>query len=324
MLLLAVATPVTAQVLPTFGGDRSGTSGFQFLKVAVDARGSALGESTVSTALDASGVFWNPALAAQVGGLSASLNHAAYFVDVRLQQFALVVPLSALTVGASVQTLDSGEMDVTTEFEPLGTGERFRLFDLAAGLTVSQALTDLFSYGVTAKYVQESAAGVTARTVLVDIGVFYRIGASRAQMAVAIRNFGGDSSPTGNIERIVVGNPSQVVEDDFESLTPPTTFLLGASYAVWPGGSMNDLVLSAQLSNPNDNAENWNLGAEYTWNSTLILRTGYRFGIEERTIPSFGFGLHVDQLGPSLRFDYGYDRLERLGTVHRVGLSFTR
>ena len=316
----------SAQVLPSFGGDRSGTSGFQFLKIPVDPRGSALGHNGVATAVDATALFWNPALAAQTNGVSAAVNHASYFSDVRLEYLAIVYPISrpALTIGVSVQTLNSGDMDVTTEFEPFGTGESFRFVDLAAGLTVSQALTDLFSYGVTAKYVHESSAGVSTKAVLFDIGVFYRIGASRAQMAVAIRNFGTDVDPTGDITRVVVGSPAEVVEDDFEPITPPTSFLLGVAYSIWPEGGTNDLRLSAQLNNPADNAENWNVGAEYIWNQTLILRAGYRIGIEENTLPSVGMGLQFAQFGPQLRFDYGFDRLERLGTVHRIGLSVTR
>ncbi|ARA92060.1 hypothetical protein AWN76_002005 [Rhodothermaceae bacterium RA] len=82
-------------------------------------------------------------------------------------------------------------------------------------------------------------------------------------------------------------------------------------------------MVSWQLTNPNDNAESYNLGAEYTWNDLLILRTGYRFGVEEVTTPSLGLGLIVPGLGPDLRFDYGFNRMERLGTLHRVGLHLS-
>ncbi len=312
----------SAQILPSFGGDRSGTSGFQFLKIPADPRGSALGESAVATATDATSLFWNPALAAQASGPSFAVSHAEYFADVRLEYLAFLVPLSrpSLTIGASVFVLNSGDMDVTTEFEPFGTGERFRFVDLAAGLTVSQALTDLFSYGVTAKYIRESTAGVETQSVLFDIGVFYRVGSTRAQMAVAIRNFGPDADPTGELPRVVIDDPPSRLETEFESITPPTTFLLGAAYSVFPVESPNQLLVSAQLSNPNDNAENWNVGLEYVWRNTLILRSGYRFGIDERTLPAVGAGVLFDELGPELRFDYGYDQLERLGVVHRVGM----
>ena len=206
--------------------------------------------------------------------------------------------------------------------KPFGTGETFRAIDMAAGLTVAQQLTDLFSYGVTAKYVQERIATVTANTFVFDLGMYYRVGTTGAQMAVVIRNFGLDSTPSGTIDRQDLNAPGgTTTESDFESLTPPTTFLLGVNYQVFAAETGNALQVSAQLNNPNDNAESFNLGVEYTWNQLLTLRTGYRFGVEESNLPSMGVGLMLPGIGPDVRFDYGFSKLERLGAIHRVGLD---
>ena len=287
------ASPAAAQLIPSFGSDRSGTSGFQFLKIPVDARAAALGETVAANAFDASALFWNPALAAQTTSSQIGLSHTAYYADVTMDYVGALYHLNSLGImlGASVQVLNSGEMNVTTEFEPFGTGETFRLVDFAVGLTVAQALTDLFSYGVTAKYVRENVAGIATSTAMFDLGIFYRIGDTGAQMAVAIRNFGLDSTPTGELERTVIGSGGTVVENDFESITPPTTFLLGLTYNLLRNNPRNELMISGQLSNPNDNAESVNVGIEYTWNQLLTLRGGYRFGIEEFDLPSFGAGL---------------------------------
>ena len=321
-ILCVAPSTVKGQLLPSLGGDRAGTSGFQFLKIPIDARSASLGETVVANISDVSALFWNPALAAELDNTHIGLSHVEYFSDVTLNFAGLSyhLPGSSLTLGLSVQTLASGSMDVTTEFQPFGTGETFSLFDMAIGLTVAQSLTDLFSYGVTAKYVQENVAGVTQATAVFDLGIFYRVGTTGAQMAVAVRNFGLDSFTSGEISRGVISDPSILIESDFETVTPPTTFLLGLSYEALRTDVMNDLLLSAQLNNPNDNAENWNFGVEYTWNKLLALRAGYRFGIEEFTVPSFGVGLILPYLGPELRFDYGYSQLERLGQLHRVSL----
>ena len=319
---IAVPLSANAQLLPNLGGDRAGTSGFQFLKIPIDARSAALGETVVANTMDVSALFWNPAMAAQLDDTHIGLSYVSYFSDVTLN-FAGVtqqLPGSTITLGLSVQTLSSGSMDVTTEFQPFGTGETFSLFDIAAGLTLSQRLTDFFSYGVTAKYVQENVAGVTQSTAVFDLGIFYRVGTTGAQMAVAVRNFGLDSFTSGEISRNVISDEAIILEDDFESITPPTTFLLGVTYEALRGDARNDLMVSAQLNNPNDNAENWNFGVEYIWNNLLALRTGYRFGIEEYDVPSAGVGLILPYLGPDLRFDYGFSQLDRLGQLHRVSL----
>jgi hypothetical protein len=158
--------------------------------------------------------------------------------------------------------------------------------------------------------------------VVFDAGIFYRIGSTGAQMAVVIRSFGFDSSSDGSIDRVVVGEPSVVVEDAFEQITPPTTFMLGLSYDLFSDrGDGKSLLLSGQLNNPNDNAESFNLGVEYVWNDLLALRAGYRMGVEEVNVPSFGVGLTVPGLEPDIRLDYGFNQLERLGSVHRLGID---
>ena len=327
LFLLVVAAPASAQ-LPSFGEERAGTSGFQFLKVPVDPRGAALGGTVVATADDASALFWNPALAAR-SGTQGGLATTRYVADVALHYAAgyapVATPLGTFTLGLSVQALDSGEMDVTTEFSgPDGTGETFRLVDLAVGLTVAQSLTDLFSYGVTGKLVRESAADVTTSAGLLDLGVSYRVGDTGVGFGVTIRNFGFEVSPGGSITRTTL--EGVVTETEFEGIDPPTTFLLGVSYqplqafGFAPGGP-HDLTVSGQLTNPNDNAERFNFGTEYVWNGLLALRAGYEFGRDEVSAPSFGAGLVVPGLGPDLRVDYGFNRFDRLGNVHRVGLN---
>ena len=282
-----------------------------------------MAQAVATNAADASSLFWNPALAAQARGRTMfGVSHTSYHADVKLNYLALAQDVGSLTLGFSLQSMDSGEMSVTTEFQPLGTGETFKVVDLSLGLTVAQQLTDLFSYGITARYVEEGIASVTHETFVLDAGIFYRIGETGAQMAVSIRSFGFDSSTDGVIERTVVSDPGSRIEDNFEAITPATIFLMGIAYDVFhKSADDRSLLISAQLNNPNDNAESYNVGVEYIWNSLLAIRTGYRLGVEESNVPSFGVGLQLPGFGPQVRFDYGFNHLERLGSVHRIGLD---
>lgn len=324
-LAVPLAAPLAqAQVLPSFGNDRAGTVGFQFLKVPADARSIALASSGVSTANDASALFWNPALAAETTGRQAMLARANWFEGplFSTNYVAATVPVGSFTLGASLQALDSGEMDVTTEFQPDGTGERFRLVDLALGATVSQKLTPQFAYGVTVKGVRESVAGLSTTTAAVDVGIHYRVGTTGARMAVAIRNFGLDAQPRGSLEQINPGaSGGQAVVDSFAAITVPTSFLLGLSYDVKRLGPDHALTLSSQLYRPNDNAETLGLSAEYTFRRLLTLRGGYRLGGGQESALSAGAGLNVAALGARARFDYGFSRYTVLGNVHALGLS---
>lgn len=317
------AAPAAAQLIPSHGSDRAGTSGFQFLKITADPRAAAMGETVAANAFDASALYWNPALAAQAERMQIGFSHTAYYADVSVYYAAAYRRFGGFTVGASLQALDSGTMDVTTEFQPLGTGETFRLADLGLGLTVAQQLTDLFSYGITGRFVRESVAEIVTTTGIFDVGVFYRVGETGAQMAVSIRNFGFDGTPKGEIERIAIDGGGTVLESDFESITPPTTFHFGASYNAFRNDPNNALLISGQLNNPNDNAENFNVGLEYTWSRMLALRAGYRFGVEEYSVPSLGVGFIVPGISGTadVRLDYAFTQLDRLGNVHRVGVN---
>ncbi len=320
LAVAALAPAARAQILPSFGGDRAGTSGFQFLKLPVDARGSALSQTVVANAFDASALFWNPALAAQTSGFQAGLHHTRYFEGINLDYLAAHYTFPAgLMLGASLQALGTDDMAVTTELEPFGTGQSFRFASMALGLSMGQRLTDLFSYGVTAKWVRESTAGLNTDTGVLDLGIFYRVGETGVQMAVMVRSFGLDGRPDGTIERIDL--TGVLTESSFESVAPPTTFLFGITYNPLQRDSQQDMLLSLQLINPSDNIENWNIGVEYSWNALLFVRTGYRFGITEYTAPSAGIGIGIPFLGPEVRFDYGFSRLERLGSIHQVGLN---
>ena len=318
---LTLAAPVLrAQVLPAFGTDRAGTVGFQFLKLPSDPRAIGLGSVGVTTANDASALFWNPALSTDAGGPQIGAAHASYFQGSLFTTnfLAATYPLGSATVGLHVQSLDTGEMPVTDEFHPDGTGEAFRFVGFAAGATFAQRLTDLFAYGVTAKVVRESTAGLAATTGAVDVGIQYRIGTTGARMGVAIRNFGLDAAPSGTLERPDPSAPGGVVtETDFASSPLPTTFLLGLSYDALRQAD-HDLTVSAQLYRPNDNAESLGLAAEYTFRELLVLRGGYRLGADEM-VASVGGGLRVPALGARTRLDYGFTRFERLGNLHALG-----
>lgn len=322
LLGVVAAMPASAQILPSYGEDRAGTAGFQFLEVPVDPRGAALGGTAVATANDASALFWNPALAARGSATQATAAHLAYFADIGMNYAAVTQRAGAFTIGAHVQTLDSGEMRVTDEFSgPAGTGQTFSYLGVVGGLTVSQALTDLFAYGVTVKVAREASADVAMTVPLLDLGVHYNVGSTGAKIGVAIRNFGLNGQAEGEIERPTVDGGT-VIENEFEDLVPPTTFLLGMSYDVLRGEGDHALTVAGQLTNPNDNAEQLNVGAEYVWADLLALRAGYRFGVEEASTPSLGFGVVVPGLGERrLRADYGFDRFDRLGTTHRIGVS---
>lgn len=318
VLLLSVAGTATAQtILPALGSSRSGTSGFQFLKIPVDPRAAGMGNSSIADALDGSSLYWNPALASQMRGSQVYMAHTAYFVDIPMLFTGYVHRFGSRAIGVSLQYLDSGDIMETTEFNPRGTGRTFRTLHMAVGLTYSQQLTSLFSYGVTAKYATERIENISFSAPMVDMGFFYKVGETGLRFAVGVNNFGFDASPSGETTRITLGGETK--ESEFERVSPPTTFTLGAAYDVIKG-DMYNILLTGQLTNPSDNSERLSLGTEFRFMNQFFLRSGYEFGVDEAAFPAFGAGVRVPIVGRYLSINYGFTTRDRLGSLHRVSL----
>ncbi len=315
---LTAGTVQAQSILPSLGSSRAGTSGYQFLKIAPDPRSAGMGQSNVADAIDASSLYWNPALAAQMTGSEAYLAHTAYFADIALNYAAYVHRSGSRAFGVSLHHLDSGLMNETTEFDPFGTGRQFRTNHMALGVSYAQQLTTLFSYGITAKYINERVMEVNLTTGAVDLGFFYRVGDTGLRFAIGINNFGFDSDPDGSTTRTTL--EGDVIETEFERLSPPTTFIMGAAYNVIRKEPY-DLLLTAQLTNPSDNAERMSLGTEFRYMRTFFVRTGYEFGVDEAALPAFGAGVDVPVGFARLALNYGFTTRDRLGELHRVGMQ---
>jgi len=83
----------------------------------------------------------------------------------------------------------------------------------------------------------------------------------------------------------------------------------------------SSLVVTAQITNPSDNAEQFNVGVEYGFMNQFYIRTGYEFGVKERKIPSLGAGVELPLINRIIRADYSYSLYERLGEIHRIAIS---
>ena len=317
LLLAGSAQLVNAQ---TFGTDRAGTAGFQFTKIQVDPRSAAMGNSNMADAFDGSSLFWNPALAARLEGSTVMLSHTSYVAGISLDYFSITQKIGKFAVGGYMQYLNSGEIKETTEFQWYGTGRTFRTLHLATGISASQQVTELFSYGITFKYLLEKIEEINVQSGAVDFGFSYFVGETGLRFAVGVNNFSPvDVRPSGTTTKKDLDGEKEVAADQTVSL--PTIFHIGAAYDVLET-EISSLVVTAQITNPSDNAEQFNMGAEYGFMEQFYFRSGYEFGNKERKIPSFGGGIKFPFKNKMLKADYAYTVYERLGGIHRIAVSF--
>lgn len=320
LLFLVPFESVKAQLIPNFGGQRRGSSTLSFLKNDMSPRSAALSGASVALDVDGYSLYNNPATSADQKSFSAAISNFSLGSGIQQSYASVIIPrkekLSAF--GFSLNMLNSGAMEVRTEFQPDGTGEKFFVTNMAAGISYAQQLSDMFSAGVTLKYIYEQIEEFSNSTVAADVSFLYKTDYKDLNFAVMIQNFGGNSSINGDIIPVDFNRNGSFVSGEYPV---PTVFSLGASMVPWKKENQT-LLVSMQLNHPNDNSENYRFGVEYAYRELLFLRTGYKLNVRGQSLPTFGFGLKHRIGGHPLYIDYAANPTDYFGTLHSIGLAF--
>ena len=304
----------SAQLFPTLGGQRAGISTAQFLKIGVGGRSSAMGESFIAVANDASALYWNPAGLVQFDQHQVIFSHNQWVSDISHDFFGAVYHLDdENSIGASLTSLSMKDMPVRTEFAPFGTGEYFGFSDVAIAVTYSRKMTDKFSFGGTIRYIEETLDKLKMRGVMIDLGTFYWTGLGSSRFAVSVTNFGNNLAPDGEV--VLIGKKKK---SEWQSFAPPTMFRIGFAFEPYESDE-HSVTTSIQLNHPNDNSENVATGFEYNWNKMRYLRGGYKFNLDEQNF-SFGVGINIPTNLAMFNLDYAYSNFVKLGSAHRFSI----
>jgi hypothetical protein len=316
-LFVFASTISFAQVFPNFGGQRAGLSALSFLKNDLNPASFAQGGASVANTPSMFSSENNPAALGQLKHSGFALSNMVIGAGINQSLLAVNKRLNnGATLGFNVNTLNSGEMLVRTEFEPNGTGQTFYANNTAVGFSYGQKLTDKFSIGVGIKYVYEGIATYQNHTATADIGFLYMIDYKDLTFAVVVKNFGGNSQMQGsdletNFNRTLVS---------LEKYTTPTIFKMGFSFIPYQTELMK-LRVAAELNHPNDNAENIRLGGELNLRELLFVRLGYKLSVKGQNYPTFGLGYKTRIGSHPLYVDYGINPTNQMGVQHIFGIS---
>lgn len=304
-----------------------GTSGAQFLKIPVGPRATAMGGAYVANGNDASALFWNPAGIANVKDNELFASFTTLWADINLSHAALVVSTENIGMfGVSMTLLTMGQMEVTTELQPEGTGQTFDAQDIMLGVSYARHLTEEFSVGVTMKLVNQRIWNESASGVCFDVGTQYRIGIEDLSIGMSMTNFGPDmrydgrdlsvqyDASTQNPENRL--SPAQLAPDDYPL---PLYFQVGVSMTVVNAEDFT-VNVAADAAHPNDNKERVNVGTEMTILGNFFLRGGYRFGYDTERA-TFGAGVDVPLGNLRVAVDYAYATYNLLPSVSRFSLG---
>jgi len=330
IILLVVCVFASVPLAQTL---KTGTTSAQILKINVGPRAIGMGGAFTSIADDITSVYWNPSGTANIQSNEVYFNHSNLYMDISNDFAAISTNVSGFgSIGAFVSVLSADEMLVRTVEQPEGTGEFFDYGSIVVGLNYSRFLTENFSIGFNAKYINESIWNMSATGFAIDVGTLYKIPVlNELRIAASVSNFGTKMQLAGrDVTEIVpagAGGGNFVNSNlELDKFDLPLLFRFGISADVIKEGTSR-LTAAVDAIHPNDHTEYINSGLEYAWNEIIFIRAGYNSLFEEDSEKglTFGFGLNyriVDMI--KVKLDYAYQDFGRLTEVHyfSVGVNF--
>jgi hypothetical protein len=302
LMVFCTSLPLYAQWDWGYEFGKQGTSGFQFLEIAVGARGSSMGDAYSSVSKGAEAIFWNPAGIAYITGKDFFTCHTGWLLNTSHNAASAGFNFPGFGVlDISFVSLQIADFEETTVEKPDGTGRMVDAGGYIIGIAYGKRYTDKFSLGANAKFVAENLDDESASSLLFDVGTLYYIYRD-IRMAMLISNIGGDAVYF------------------YDAFRPPVTFKLGIADDIDLGNNL-ELTLSAEWYHPTDARERLNTGIELRFMDRISLRGGYKFLSDTETF-TVGIGL-LTSLGPfDGRLDYSYNNFSySLGSVQRISLG---
>jgi len=316
-LLLPVLLLLSAETRASGGG----SSGAEFLRVAMGARPAALGENFTGLADDVNAASWNPAGLGQLKNMQFSAMHLKYIEDINFEYLAASMPFgewgSAAVSGAYMAVPPFDSTDPALNGTAKGSASD-AVLALSWGGSFGPLSPDTpefkdVYYGLSGKMIYRSLGGYsptggegqtfTAVAGAVDLGAFWAY-TPALTFGAMVQNIGSTVTFLGD-----------------ESDALPFAFRAGVAWRGYDEEWLRATVL-ADAVKPYDpdggkpgNA--WGgVGAEFLIIRMLSLRTGFRMGPEGSSVVG-GAGLVI---GP-VSADYAFTPMSGFDATHRMSLT---
>ncbi len=336
MLLVLVSglLTLTAQA----GNQQSiGSAGASELLIPVGARGIALGGANTELLTGTEAIYYNPAGFGRLDHtVEAEISHMQYIADINVEYIAVGVQAGEFgNLGFSLKSLSFGNIPVTTEQYPDGTGQTYSPTYLNAGITYSKLLTDRISVGVTGTVISEKIMSTSAAGLAFNVGVQYmNLGISGLSLGVVVKNIGPSMTFDGsNLLRQATGTADQrgpqLLKVEAASFQLPSSIEIGVGYQRQID-DRNSFLVGGMFRNNNSQDDEYSVGAEYNFDNTLFVRGGYTFAPQAgqdftgASLYPFDFaagaGVHYPVGGVDLTFDYTYRHVKYFDPNHTITL----
>lgn len=327
-ILIIFTVLLTVSIYP---GDKSrkGTTGADQLLVPVGARSISTSGAFVATVDGLESIYYNPAGLDLSKKSEVMFSYMNYIADINMSYLAVGTNLGDFgAVGLSLKSFDIGDIPITTNELPDGTGSTYSPSFLTIGLTYSKTLTDRVSIGTNVKFINETIGNTSANGFAIDAGVQYKFN-DNLSIGATINNIGPNMSYSGQDLRVqtgvpntVIGAPNGTYEVVAENFQIPSYFQLSLAYQEH-FDEQNKIMLASTFVANNALDDVFNFGLEYSYINTLFIRGGYQLVTENSEDSIFGFtaGAGVNYeigTGMGVTFDYAYRDVSEFPTSNHI------
>ncbi|MCX6827439.1 MAG: PorV/PorQ family protein [candidate division Zixibacteria bacterium] len=304
-LLLAPLLILSDQALAGLSNSGAGTSVFNFLKIEVAARPTAMGGAFTGLADDEASLFYNPAGIVELDGRRFILGYHNNVFDMQSGFLGYLQPLGQGKAAAYINYLNYGDFIRTNAAgEEMGT---FSGGDILFAAGYASSVSSYVHIGGVAKFIYEKIDCYSSTGVAVDLGVKWFLKNGRTTLGLMVQNIGAQLS----------GFTSSSSKD-------PLPLNLRGGFSSRLRGL--PLLIAGDVVMPSDNDIYFALGTEYLNLKPLFLRLGWTmFGSNYKThsskdnLAGFSAGLGIEY--KRIQISYALSPQAELGTSHRITLT---
>lgn len=240
--------------------------------------------------------------------------------------------------GLTLTALDFGDIAITTDEIPEGTGATYSPSFFHMGVSYAHMFENKVSVGILVCGISESIADVSAFGLAIDAGVQYVAGEKdQFKFGIALRNVGSPMRFGGEGLSFQTTNPRSgvsypiTVEQRSARFELPSVLNLGASYDFLIG-SRHRLTVVGNFTANSFSSDQIGGGAEYAFNDMFMVRGGYK---HELRIPESGnsistglaAGVTIEvptkkQSTSRFGIDYAYTATNPFAGIHNFSLRY--
>jgi hypothetical protein len=322
---------------------RSGQAGASELLINPWVRSSGWGGINTANIQGLEATFLNVAGLAGTENTELIFASTSWFADINISAFGFAQKIGDTGVlGLSVMSMNFGDIPITTEDAPEGTGTTYSPGYMNIGISYAKKFTDNISGGATVRMISESIPDLKASGMSLDAGIQYVAGVRRQiKFGIALKNVGPRLQYEGDGDDIRLNNDEvngvaydQTYELRAGAFELPSLLNIGGSYD-FDLAQDHRLTMAGNFTSNSFTKDQFGIGAEYAYKSYLMLRFGYVYedgvadGFDNGSSTTFtgingGFSFELP-LGNGTDFgiDYSYRHSDPLASPHALGVHIT-